>query len=92
LASIYKQSRPDNQHSSLLSEVLQFFCFLLLGGAVATAIAAAVAAAVAAAMATTLATAVTASLTASLANAMANAMANTLTTAMGCCCMSMFGV
>jgi hypothetical protein len=35
-SSLYKQSRPDNQHSSLLSEVLQFFYLLLLGGSVAT--------------------------------------------------------
>jgi len=78
-SSLYKQSRPDNQHSSLLSEALQFFYLLLLGGSVATTIATTVPTSVATAMTSAISTTVSASLTTAM----------TLTPSVSCCGLSM---
>jgi hypothetical protein len=77
--SLYKQSRPDNQHSSLLSEVLQFFYFLLLEASVPTS--------VATAMTSAISTTVSASLTSAMANTLTTAV--TLTPSVSCCGLSM---
>jgi hypothetical protein len=78
--SPYKQSRPENQQSSLLREVLQFFYALLLGAAVATAVAATITATVTAAVAPSMAATLAAALTSSMADALAATM--TLPTAL----------
>ena len=86
-SSLYKQSRPDNQHSSLLSEVLQLFYLLLLGGSVATTIATTVPTSVATTMTSAISTTVSASLTSAMANTLTTAM--TLTASVSCCGLSM---
>ncbi len=71
LKSLYKESRLDNQHSSLLYKDLQFSYQLLLGATVA--------AAVAATMATTVATAVAAAIATTVPDTLATSV--TLSTA-----------